>query len=373
MTGIYPPDIGGPATYVPKIATYLTDQGHGVRVITLSDDSAGDPNGYPFEVIRIWRSMNWLPRIAVTILTIARIARKVDILYINGLYFEAALANLFMRKPQVDKVVGDLAWERSTTKGWISDDFETYQTARYAWKVSLVRWLRSWWSKRADRTIVPSKYLGRSVKSWGVHEDEIDVVYNGMDFHPAKEKADLVLPTSINVITIARLVSWKGVDGIIDTISQLDNVGLVVIGDGPLRHDLEDHALRAGVAGRVFFAGTRDSSEIPSILSACDVFVLNSSYEGLPHVVLEAMAAKLPVVATAVGGTPEVIQNGINGLLVDHGNPNELLNSLSRLVADPALRKKLADQGAETVKRFTDQRMFEQTEAVLSRVASSRA
>lgn len=373
MTGIFPPDIGGPATYVPKIATYLTDRRHDVTVVTLSDDPAGRPDIYPFEVVRIRRSMNRLTRLAVTIMSLARLARKADLLYINGLYLESAVANLFVRKPQVDKVVGDLAWERSTAKGWVTDDFETYQTARYGWKVSLIRWLRSWWSKRADRTIVPSQYLGRAVASWGMDQDKVDVVYNGMDFHPATQKADLVLPTPFNIVTIARLVSWKRVDGIIDAIGQLKNVGLVVIGDGPLRHDLEERALRDGVAGRVFFAGTRDSSEIPSILSACDVFVLNSTYEGLPHVVLEAMAAKLPVVATAAGGTPEVVQDGINGLLVDITDPDALLNALSRLVADPALRQKLAERGADTVKRFTDKQMFEQTETVLSRVVGSQA
>ncbi len=370
VTGIFPPDIGGPATYVPKIATYLTRQGHNVRILTLSDDPAEGNSDYPFEVVRIRRSLNHSVRVVSTITTIVRLARKADVLYVNGLYLETAVANLISRKPEVHKVVGDLAWERSTAKGWVTDDFETYQAARYGWKVSFVRWLRSWWSKRADRIIVPSKYLSRWVKSWAVLEDQIDVVYNGMDFYPATEKADPALPTSINVVTVARLVSWKRVDGIIDAVSQLDDVGLIVIGDGPLRHDLEEHALRAGIADRVFFAGTRDSSEIPAILSACDVFVLNSTYEGLPHVVLEAMAAGLPVLATAVGGTPEVVQNETNGLLIDSNDPDGLLKALSRLIAATALRRKIAERGAETVRRFTDERMFEQTEDVLSRVAT---
>jgi glycosyltransferase involved in cell wall biosynthesis len=294
-------------------------------------------------------------------------------LYVNGLYLEATIANLITGKPEVHKVVGDLAWERSTTRGWVSDDFETYQTAAYGWKTSLVRWLRGWWSRRADRIIVPSEYLGRWVRSWGVPENKIEVIYNGIELHPVAAEADLVFPTPTNLATIARLVSWKRIEGIIDAVSQLDDVGLIVTGDGPLRHDLEEHALRCGVAGRVFFAGTRNSSEIPSILAACDVFVLNSTYEGLPHVVLEAMAAGLPVVATAVGGTPEVVQNGTNGLLVDPNDPDELLNALSRLVADPALRRKLAQRGTDTVKGFTNQRMFEETESVLSQDADSLA
>ena len=102
-----------------------------------------------------------------------------------------------------------------------------------------------------------------------------------------------------------------------------------------------------GLAGRVHFLGQRD--DIPDLLAALDIFVLPSHSEGVSLALLEAMAAGLPVIATAVGGLPEVVTDGVNGLLIPPQDPEALAQALARLLDDPALAKKLGENARQHV------------------------
>ena len=128
ITGIFPPDIGGPATYVPTMAGELVKRGHKLTVVTLSDRLDHDDRSYNFPVHRIRRGLFKPWRFLLTVLGILREGRKAQVLYVNGLYLEAVIANYLLRKPMVQKIVGDWAWERSTNKRWIKDNFEEFQT-----------------------------------------------------------------------------------------------------------------------------------------------------------------------------------------------------------------------------------------------------
>ena len=155
---------------------------------------------------------------------------------------------------------------------------------------------------------------------------------------------------------VGRLSPEKGgVDNLIRATYQLPEqhrkVRLLIVGDGPVRANLEnlDAGLREGNAGEgspVIFAGARQ--DIPRLLGAMDIFVLPSLNEALPIVILEAMAVGLPVVATRVGGVPEIVQDGATGLLVAPGDEAALLDALSRLAEDPALRRQAGRCGART-------------------------
>ncbi|WP_448594996.1 glycosyltransferase family 4 protein [Thermoflexus hugenholtzii] len=343
VTGIFPPDIGGPATYVPQIAEGLAQRGHAVTVVTLSDRLDHEDGVYPFRVIRLPRRAFKPWRIGRTVLALLRLGRRADVFFVNGLALESVLANFVLRKPLVMKVVGDLAWERATGRGWTADDFETFQKRRYGLRVELLKALRSWWTRRADRVIVPSRYLAGWVAGWGVPKDKLVVIYNAVEPVDGVKPLPIPLKTPVKAITVGRLVPLKRVDGLIEALREVLELGLVIVGDGPERHRLEQIAQELEVSDRVYFAGQRSKRETIGLMAACDFFVLNSTYEGLPHTVLEAMALGLPVVATAVGGTPEVVRDGETGVLI-HPKDRELESALCALTADKKIRQRLGER-----------------------------
>src|SRR3989304_6262060 len=133
ITGVFPPDIGGPASYVPKISEEIAKRGQRVTIITLSDVPSYNDN-YNFDVVRIPRKSFKPIRFLKTILAIVRHCIRADLLFVNGLALEATIANYFLRKPLVQKVVGDFAWERASNKGWMDDNLEEFQRKRYSLK-----------------------------------------------------------------------------------------------------------------------------------------------------------------------------------------------------------------------------------------------
>jgi glycosyltransferase involved in cell wall biosynthesis len=371
---IFPPDVGGPATYVPRIAAECTRMGHQVTVVTYSiaPGRAEDP-AYPFRVVRVSAEPPRWRRLPRTLSAILSYGRDVDVIYANGLVTETALANCVLHKPIVAKVVGDLAWERCRDKGWISDDIDTFQTRRYSWKVELMRWRRSWSYRRMDSIVVPSEYLKWMLtQHWGLSDSRVQVIYNS--FSPFAEgdgslaldaevsDGKIGLSTKYRLITVCRLTGWKGVDGLIRVLPELgSDVGLVVVGDGPLFADLVALAQELGVHERVRFVGTVPREQVRTYLHACHIFILNSTYEGLPHVVLEATAAGLPVIATDAGGTKEVLRDIATAQLVPVGDPAALKTAIQ------AWLHRLPVSPAPIPERFSLHHMVRETEAALLR------
>jgi glycosyltransferase involved in cell wall biosynthesis len=366
--GIFPPDIGGPATYVPQIACALTERGHRILVVTLSDCLDYDDSLYSFRVIRLPRLIFKPWRWFLTVLTIIKFAKDMDSLFINGLAMEAVIANFISRKPVVLKIVGDIAWERAIGYGWVKDEFEYFQEKKYSFKVEALKALRLWWSRKADKIIVPSRYLARRVRDWGVPEENIVVIYNAVELPNGIVPAEVPLKTPIKIVTVGRLVSWKRMDEVIETIARLSGAGLVIVGEGPERENLQALAEGLGISNRLYFAGTKSKREAMALMAACDIFVLNSTYEGLPHVVLEAIELGLPVVATAVGGTPEVVLDGENGLLIDRFDEAGLGKALKQLILSPSERRRLARGAHRSIDQFSLKEMIEKTEALLEAV-----
>jgi glycosyltransferase involved in cell wall biosynthesis len=159
------------------------------------------------------------------------------------------------------------------------------------------------------------------------------------------------------VVTAGRLVPWKNIDGIIDAIFLQAGPSLVVVGDGPLRVPLVHHANKK-MAGQAVFTGLLSHGDTLSVMKAADVFILNSSYEGLSHLLIEALMLGVPIIATRVGGNPEVIQDGENGLLVPVGDTKALSSALERILTDTDLRKRLSEGAHDSIKRFSVETMF---------------
>jgi glycosyltransferase involved in cell wall biosynthesis len=375
VTGIFPPDLGGPASYVPRMAAALTKLGRRVEVICLSDRLDHDDSRHPFTVRRISRRL-FLPfRLAATTLSIWRAALRSDLVFVNGLGSEAALGALLSGRPTVHKVVGDYAWERAVSMNIFPGTIDEYQHAEKSLKLRVFDSIRTWPQRLAREIIVPSQYLARIVAGWGIQREKIRVIYNAIaQDPPAGESATLLPPwPGRTLMTVCRLVRWKGVDALIRLLPELPDTRLVVVGDGALRADCEQLAVQCGVADRLHITGYVPSRAVAAYLAQADAFVLNSTYEGLPHVVLEAMAACIPVVATDVGGTGEVVQHERTGLLVPPHDAAALCAAIQRLWDDRALCERLTGEAAVLLAdRFVFDAMLRATDAALVAAATGR-
>lgn len=335
-----------------------------MRVVTLADAEAGPSTRYPIH--RVSRTSRPGLRQARTVATIARAAARSDVVLATGLWFEAALGALAGRTPFVAKVVGDLAWERATNQGLVASSITDFQQERGSWRVRLLKAYAHWPLRRARRVIVPSRFLAGLTRSFGVAAERVRVVPNA----PPPARAEAGGGERSGLLTVTRLTRWKGVEGILEALAQVDGPRLTVAGDGPLRRVLEERAHALGVADRVDFLGVVPSGEVEELLRRSEAFVLNSTYEGMPHVVLEAWQADVPVVASAAGGTPELVEDGVTGLLVAPEAPGELAEALGRLTAAPELRERLVSGGRIALRGYTPDRTFRETRAVLAEAAA---
>ncbi len=163
---------------------------------------------------------------------------------------------------------------------------------------------------------------------------------------------------------VSRLYPVKGIDNLILAFAQVGTTRtacLVIVGEGTERQRLEKMVHEMGVSDRVIWAGYR--AGVPQLLPALDIFVQPSLHEGLPNTVLEGMAAGLPVVATEVGGTPELVVNGMTGLLVPPGNPAALVDAITALSENPEARGSMGRAGRQRVQQhFTVEEMVQKTE-----------
>ena len=367
VTGIFPPDIGGPASYVPKIAADLTSQGHSIKVVCFSDSlNHNDIEKYPFKVVRIPRKLFKPWRFAITIFTICKLAKDVDLLYVNGLNLETMLASWIVNVPTVHKIVGDYAWERSQLWNYFQGTLDEYQVADKGFLLKALDWIRSTPLKYTQKIIVPSIYLQKIVEGWGIKSDKISVVYNAIQI--PKETESITLPSFAGktILTVGRLVPWKGIDSLIEILLHFTEVRLVIVGEGSLRKKLEDLASSLGVDDRVLFMGGLSKSQVFTCLNLADIFVLNSSYEGLPHVVLEAMTVGIPIIATDAGGTKEVVSNEKTGLLIPVGDSDALKFAINRLLSSHELTQNLVLNAKKCISSsFSYSDIMERSEKIL--------
>lgn len=215
----------------------------------------------------------------------------------------------------------------------------------------------------------------------GAPPDKVVTIYNGIDvkrFLPLLSGERTVACQTLNIPadapllgTVGRLHPQKGLPDLLIGFQSIKGTypaaHLLIVGDGECRADLERQAQQLGIAGAVTFAGLRD--DVPQLLALLDVFVLTSLWEGLPNAVLEAMGAGLPVVATAVGGTPEAVVNGETGLLVPPRDPDALAQAINNLLHMPDLRRKMGQAGRERVAQyFSVECMVKRTEELYQKL-----
>lgn len=226
---------------------------------------------------------------------------------------------------------------------------------RYSKKM---RWFYRIINGRFSRIIAVSEAVCATLRDSGVNETIIRLIYNGVDMTRFKGQApgllrkELGLPREACVLAmIANLDPVKDHMTVIKCLQTLHGSGkhmhLILAGNGPLRTELEHAAIAAGLNAYVHFLGLR--ADVPAILADADIFLLSSLTEGLSNALLEAMAGGKPVVATRVGGNPEVIVDGVTGFLVPVGDSAAMGAAILRLSESPGLRAAMGAAGRERV------------------------
>jgi len=230
------------------------------------------------------------------------------------------------------------------------------------------RWLGRIGGRHVHRFFCLTEDLAAEVGSCRiVPRAKLRVITNGIDLSRFDESAEketlrrsLGLPVGIPLVgTIGRLAEVKSQDVLIRALArvrgQRPDVELVIVGDGPLKQNLQTLTDRLGMRSSVHFVGYRPNPE--DYLCALDVFALSSSAEGMPQTVMEAAAAGVPIVATRVGGLPEIIEHGKTGLLCPPGNDAELASGLLQLLADPARARDMSYEAKKRARKFDVRRM----------------
>jgi glycosyltransferase involved in cell wall biosynthesis len=358
LTGIFPPDIGGPATSVPELVRELSRSGASPTVVTLAD-SAHPANGDPCPVVRIPRGASRVRRMWEVRAAVA--GAKPNVVLANGLHLEAAL---MLNGPVVQKIVGDWAWERAQNKGWSSLDINAFQHARLPPRAHAIRALRTLVTRRASLVIAPSRYVGDLVNGWGIPKDRIRIVPNAAP--AAKPRHG---PRKPRALFAGRLVRWKRVDDVLRVLPDFPDLGFDIVGTGPNEPELQELVHSLGLEKRVAFHGALPREVLLPKMAEAACLILPSSYEGMPHVVLEAFAMGLPVVAAAAGGTPEIIESGVSGLLYPYGDKPALIKAL-RAVRDPGVAERLSHGGAAVAKRLTIEGTVASTQRALVEAAA---
>jgi glycosyltransferase involved in cell wall biosynthesis len=370
VSGIWPPDVGGPATHAPQVAGYLAGRGHSVEVLTTAD-SAPRVEAYPVHTVS--RSLPTPLRHARVSAEVVRLARKADVVYAASMVTRTAAGTAIARTPLVVKLSGDVAYERALRRGSYAGSLDEFQHASGG-RLSLLRRTRTIALRRAEHVVCPSEFLRKLAVQWGVKPERVSVLPNPTPELPEFASRDeLRKRYGVEGPMLAfagRLTAAKSLDVALRALADVDGVSLLIAGDGEQRRELEERAHELRLDGRARFLGRQPLLGILELLHAADAAVLSSSWENFPHIVVEALAVGTPVIATAVGGVGEVVRDGENGLLVPARDPGALAAAVQRFFADAKLRERLRSAASSSVAAYGPERVFGEIERLLSKAAA---
>ena len=362
-TGVYPPELGGPATYTKMLETHLPKYGFEVSVL-------------PFSTVR------HLPKVIRHIAYFWKcllLGRDVDSIFAQdpmSVGFPSLLAAKLLGKPFYLRLGGDYAWEQGRLRFGVRVSVETFACAggRFHWVVRIFQRVQSCVACSALRIAVQSAFMKKIVACWGVPEEKITVIPNGFDGGTVasdrqKEREALNLRGTI-CVSAGRLVPWKGFAELIeivpDILMRIPDFVLYIIGDGPERERLHNLVAEKGLVGRVRFTGRLDKKALIRYLASADVFVLNTEYEGFSNQLLEVYSVGTPIVTTDIGGNQGVVGDGISGLLVPVHDRKALKDAVLTVIENKALAQKLVSGGREKLREFSIERVVAATADFLS-------
>ncbi len=322
-TGLYPPESGGPATYTKLLEERLPKADFEVSVL-------------PFRTVR------YLPPGIRHFVYFWKVLRtRSDIVYAQdtiSVGLPSMLAAKLTGRIFLVRVPGDYAWEQARQRYGVVDELEQFQKKTYSGRVELLRNLQRFVVRSATAVVVPSEYMKRIVSNWRAHN--VHVIYSSITLPPPIQ-LPVDRPEGFLVVTIARPVPWKGLDGLKRAVEREYSWTLKIINDLPY-------------------------AEAMGWLKVADAFALNSTYEGLSHALVEAMSLGTPVVATRVGGNVELITDNVDGLLIPLKDDDALHAALKQIHDNPTAARERAERAKEKTKEFDIDRTIEQVSNLLT-------
>ena len=358
-TGIFPPDVGGPAKFIPLIADKLS-KNHVLRIITLSEVTDNN-NSLDYEIFRIKRNQNKILRFLKTVLLIIKEGRKVNIIFVNGLWLEVFIANLFLRKKTIRKIVGDPIWEKFYTQYIVDDNFDQFQQKKYNLKIEFLKFLRNVTLKSNHTIVVPSKHLMDFVKDLGFKGNLLQI-NNGTEITESKK----INKNSYEFLIVSRLVRQKNIDLVLRSLSLVKekysiDFQLNIVGEGPEYKNLINLIEQLNLKEYVNLVGSKHGEELNHFYKSSNYFLQISTYEGMPHSVLEAMNYGLTVIISNYGGNAELLLNNKYGYLVNSFEVEEIAKTIHKALNDTENKfikgKKLIESEfdiKETIKNYTE-------------------
>jgi glycosyltransferase involved in cell wall biosynthesis len=338
VTSLFNPFCGGAERQALLLARQLKT--HGISVSVLTRQFSGLQNQEAVQGVPVWRSIRSIPLGKLFGLCyffsclwfLIRKRRSYDIIQCYILNPFHCLPGILMKYLFGKKVI-----IRISATGPLSD-FLTLQRGLLGNFFLEV-------TRKADILIVLCRQSQHEAQDAGFGPQQIILIPNAVDtslFAPSDR-----LPSSFrNILFVGRLDEMKGVDILLNAIAELKKRGIesscTIVGDGPIKQDLQSLSGKLHIENQVSFAGT--CSDIVRHLHNAAIFVLPSRSEGMPNVILEAMACGIPVIATSVGGIPDIIQNGRNGLLVAPDDIQALSSAIATLFSDPDLADRIGNR-----------------------------
>ena len=349
-TGLYPPEIGGPATYTVLLEKELPKRGYEVSVLA-------------------FHQSRHLPKVIrhVHFFYLAfKAALKSDILFaqdVSSVGFPSWLAAKLTGTTFFVRVPGDYAWEQSVQRYGVSEDIDTFQKKRYGLRVQFLRFIQSTVTRFADKVVTPSNYFRLLVIGWGVPESKVHAIYNGVDLN--KEASAVDKPGRLTMVTAGRLVPWKGFSEVIKMMKSLPDWHLVILGDGPDKESLIELTEELSLESRVHLLGNVTRDEVFSWCSAADAFILNTRFESFSYQIVEAMCSGTPVITTNVGSLPELITSGEDGVLVEYNDMSAMLEAVKTIILNKTKWSEMTLASQKKAQKFSIEKTMDSLDKLI--------
>jgi glycosyltransferase involved in cell wall biosynthesis len=379
-------DVGGVQETARNLAKYLPRAGHPTVVCTFADGPLRpeiEDLGVPVVVLPSRRHrVTAFPRFCAELLRARRSLSAVLDRHRVGVVLQT------QANPTLSVLVLSLRFRRGVQVWWTIQNtvflVRRDQLTRDYWllgpKRVVHRWLYRLGARCVHGVIAVSDETARAVRDFGVPDRYVTVVCNAVDLerYPARvdrtaKRAELGFGEREHVMTmVGTFKRQKGhrhlVEAAAAVIPEHPDLHLVLAGDGPLIDEVRDQVAAAGLADRVHFLGTR--RDVPALLAASDSFVLPSLWEGLPLALVEAMAGRLPVIATDVSGTEQVMIGGRTGWVVPPGDASALAEAMRELLADDRRAATMAASARHRATRFSAECQAAELSALFERGAA---